>query len=176
MGGAYIGPAPVRPARLHLRGVGGHLPPDTFGKLIHHIYLHLPTFWKHSLPPPPPPHSLHAALVCVIQERKIFKKMTKSRDAAAKRTNTRGVETKSRDAAAKRTNTRGVETKSRDAAAKRTNTRGVGISNVYEEIYILSTIVIHTFNFAQVQSMDDNCGEWVECMGVASGSGWNLWV
>ena len=38
---------------------------------------------------------------------------------------------------------------------------------------------------AQVQSMDDNCGEWVECMGVASGcgeqevgvasgSGWNL--
>ena len=36
-------------------------------------------------------------------------------------------------------------------------------------------------------SMDDNCGEWVECMvvasecgepeaGVASGSGWNLWV
>ena len=35
--------------------------------------------------------------------------------------------------------------------------------------------------------MDDNCGEWVECMGVASGcgeqevgvasgSGWNLWV
>ena len=51
----------------------------------------------------------------------------------------------------------------------------------------LSTIVIHTFNFAQVKSMDDNCGEWVECMdvasgcgeqevGVASGSGWNLWV
>ena len=24
--------------------------------------------------------------------------------------------------------------------------------------------------------MDDNCGEWVECMGVASGSGWNLCV
>ena len=35
--------------------------------------------------------------------------------------------------------------------------------------------------------MDDNCGEWVECLGVASGcgeqeagvasgSGWNLWV
>ena len=23
--------------------------------------------------------------------------------------------------------------------------------------------------------MDDNCGEWVECMGVAR-SGWNLWV
>ena len=35
----------------------------------------------------------------------------------------------------------------------------------------LSTIVIHTLNFAQVKSMDDNCGEWVECM-----SGWNLWV
>ena len=31
----------------------------------------------------------------------------------------------------------------------------------------LSTIVIHTLNFAQVKSMDDNCGEWVECMGVA---------
>ena len=39
----------------------------------------------------------------------------------------------------------------------------------------------------KVQSMDDNCGEWVECMGVASGCGeqevgvasgswWNLWV
>ena len=44
-----------------------------------------------------------------------------------------------------------------------------------------------TLNFAQVKSMDDNCGKWVECMGVASGcgeqevgvasgSGWNLWV
>ena len=33
-----------------------------------------------------------------------------------------------------------------------------------------------TFNLCKVQSMDDNCGEWVECMGVASGSGWNLWV
>ena len=43
--------------------------------------------------------------------------------------------------------------------------------------------VIHTFNLCKVQS----CGEWVECMGVASGcgeqevgvasgSGWNLWV
>ena len=42
-------------------------------------------------------------------------------------------------------------------------------------------------NFAQVKSMDDNCGKWVECMCmasgcgeqevvVASGSGWNLWV
>ena len=39
----------------------------------------------------------------------------------------------------------------------------------------------------KVKSMDDNCGEWVECMGVASGcgelevgvasgSGWNLWL
>ena len=27
------------------------------------------------------------------------------------------------------------------------------------------------FNFAQVQIMDDNCGEWVECMSVASGWG-----
>ena len=35
----------------------------------------------------------------------------------------------------------------------------------------LSTIVIHTFTFAQVQSMDNNCGEWVECMGVISGCG-----
>ena len=35
----------------------------------------------------------------------------------------------------------------------------------------LSTIVIHIFNFAQVQSMDNNCGEWVECMGVANGCG-----
>ena len=37
--------------------------------------------------------------------------------------------------------------------------------------YTHSTIGIHTFNFAQVQSMDDNCGEWVECMGLASGCG-----
>ena len=50
-------------------------------------------------------------------------------------------------------------------------------------------LVIHTFNLCKVKSitMDDNCGEWVECMGVASGcgeqevgvasgSGWNLWV
>ena len=48
-----------------------------------------------------------------------------------------------------------------------------------------STIVIHTFNLCKVQSMDDNCGEWVELLGeasgcgeqevgVASGSGWNL--
>ena len=43
------------------------------------------------------------------------------------------------------------------------------------------------FNFVHVQGMDDNCGEWVECMGVESGCGeqeagvasrseWNLWV
>ena len=32
-------------------------------------------------------------------------------------------------------------------------------------------IVIHTFNLYKVQSMDDNCGEWVECMGVAIGCG-----
>ena len=37
---------------------------------------------------------------------------------------------------------------------KRTDTRGVGISSM-----------------RKVQSMDDNCGEWVECMGVASGCG-----
>ena len=45
----------------------------------------------------------------------------------------------------------------------------------------------YIYIFAQVKSMDVNCGEWVECMdvasgcgeqeaGVASGSGWNLWV
>ena len=50
-----------------------------------------------------------------------------------------------------------------------------------------STLGPYLYNFAQVKSMDDNCGEWVECMGlasgcgeqevgVASGSGWNLWV
>ena len=91
--------------------------------------------------------------------------------------------------------------KCRDAAVKRTATRGVGISSTRKSIYLLtttptshthtfhplSTIVIHTFNLCKVQSMDDNCGEWVECMGVASGcgeqevgvasgSGWNLWV
>ena len=32
-----------------------------------------------------------------------------------------------------------------------------------------SAIVIHTLKFAQVKSMDDNCGEWVEYMGVACG-------
>ena len=53
------------------------------------------------------------------------------------------------------------------------------VSRLYKIIHTfhpLSTIVIHTFNLCKVQSMDDNCGEWVECMGVASGSGWNLWV
>ena len=68
---------------------------------------------------------------------------------------------------------------------KRTDTRGVGISSMRKSIYLhttiptshthtfhpLSTIVIHILNFAQVQNMDDNCGEWVECMGVASGCG-----
>ena len=27
------------------------------------------------------------------------------------------------------------------------------------------------FNLCKVKSMNDNCGEWVECMGVASGCG-----
>ena len=63
-----------------------------------------------------------------------------------------------------------------------------------ESIYLLTTTPnshTHTFHplstIAQVKSMDDNCGEWVECMGVASGcgeqevgvasgSGRNLWV
>ena len=36
---------------------------------------------------------------------------------------------------------------------------------------VFHVTVIHTLNFAQVKSMDDNCGEWVECMGVASGCG-----
>ena len=50
----------------------------------------------------------------------------------------------------------------------------------------LSSILLTCAKF-KVISMDDNCGEWVECMGVASGcgeqevgvasgSGWNLWV
>ena len=29
----------------------------------------------------------------------------------------------------------------------------------------------YAVNFAQVQSMEDNCGEWVDSMGVASGYG-----
>ena len=46
---------------------------------------------------------------------------------------------------------------------------------------------VECMGVCKVQSMDDNCGEWVESMGVASGcgeqevgvasgSGWNLWV
>ena len=53
-----------------------------------------------------------------------------------------------------------------------------------KSIYLLATT---PSSHAQVQSMDVNCGECVECMGVASGcgeqevgvasgSGWNLWV
>ena len=59
---------------------------------------------------------------------------------------------------------------------KRPDTRGVGISSMRKSIYL-----------CKVQSIDDNCGEWVEFMGVASGCGeqeaglasgreWNLWV
>ena len=44
-------------------------------------------------------------------------------------------------------------------------------ANHTHRIRPLSTIVIHTFNFAQVRSMDDNCGEWVQSMGVARGCG-----
>ena len=77
---------------------------------------------------------------------------------------------------------------------KRTDTRGVGISSMRKSIYILTTtpsshthrfhphppanhthrfhplttIIIYTLNLCKVQSMDDNCGEWVECMGVVS--------
>ena len=29
----------------------------------------------------------------------------------------------------------------------------------------------HIANLCKVQSMNDNCGEWVECVGVASGCG-----
>ena len=64
---------------------------------------------------------------------------------------------------------------------------GISRARYTHTFHPLSTIVIQTLNFAQVKSMDDNCGEWVECMGVASGcgeqeagvasgSGWNLWV
>ena len=93
--------------------------------------------------------------------------------------------------------------KSRDTAAKRTDTREVGISSMRKSIYLLTTTPsshthrfhplplatpdTHTFNLCKVKSMDDNCGEWVECMGVAGGcgeqeagvargSGRNLWV
>ena len=48
-------------------------------------------------------------------------------------------------------------------------------------------LLVPYFELCTSKSMDDNCGEWVECMGVvsgcgeqevgvASGSGWNLWV
>ena len=55
--------------------------------------------------------------------------------------------------------------------------------------HVLTMLNNTNFNMRSVKvlSMDDNCGEWVECMGVASGcgeqevgvasgSGWNLWV
>ena len=56
----------------------------------------------------------------------------------------------------------------------------------FEHTVIIHVPLFQTY-FAQVKSMDDNCGKWVECMGVASGcgeqevgvasgSGWNLWV
>ena len=40
----------------------------------------------------------------------------------------------------------------------------------------LSTIVIHTLNLCKVKSMDDNCGEWVECMGVGVVSRRWVWL
>ena len=56
-----------------------------------------------------------------------------------------------------------------------------------KSIYLLTTTPSSHTHSLQVKSMNDNCGEWVECMGVASGcgeqevgvasgSGWNLWV
>ena len=36
--------------------------------------------------------------------------------------------------------------------------------------YFLFIFLMFSF-LLKVQSMDDNCGEWVECMGVASGCG-----
>ena len=45
---------------------------------------------------------------------------------------------------------------------------GVGRPDTFHP---LSTIVIHTLNFVQVKSMDDNCGECVQRMGVARGCG-----
>ena len=74
---------------------------------------------------------------------------------------------------------------------KRTDTRGVGISEeAHTNVRFISCDGHQLYEggvVAQVESMDDNCGEWVECMGVASGcgeqevgvasgSGWNLWV
>ena len=54
-------------------------------------------------------------------------------------------------------------------------------------VWLVGVGGIYGCGYVQVQSMDDNCGGWVECMGVASGcgeqeagvasgSGWNLWV
>ena len=34
-----------------------------------------------------------------------------------------------------------------------------------------TVVYIHALNLCKVKSMDDNCGELVECMGVASGCG-----
>ena len=65
------------------------------------------------------------------------------------------------------------------------HTLNVIIMQLY--IIVMSTYGNKTFllYIAQVISMDDNCGEWMECkgvvsgcgeqeVGVASGSGWNL--
>ena len=38
-------------------------------------------------------------------------------------------------------------------------------------LILAGTIFVKIGQIPQVQSMDDNCGEWVECMGVASGCG-----
>ena len=57
----------------------------------------------------------------------------------------------------------------------------------FTHLFVLVNWQIMANGYGKVQSMDDNCGEWVECMGVASGcgeqevgvasgSGWNLWV
>ena len=40
-----------------------------------------------------------------------------------------------------------------------------------KSIYLLTTTPTNHIHRAQVKSMADNCGEWVECMGVASGCG-----
>ena len=53
--------------------------------------------------------------------------------------------------------------------------------------YIIDFLILLIGLGLKLKSMDDNCGEWVECMGVASGCGeqdegvasgswWNLWV
>ena len=38
-------------------------------------------------------------------------------------------------------------------------------------VHFLKVYIYIYINFAQVKGMYDNCGEWVECMGVASGCG-----